>query len=310
MQMPFVLNQASGENWHLYNGDCVDVAKLIPSDSVHLTVTSPPYRSLFTYSNASRDMGNSRTPEEFYKHFRYLINELMRITKPGRIVAIDCMNIPAMKERDGYIGLHDFRGDLIRLFLDAGFIFHSEHCMWKDPLIEAVRTKALGLMHKQLCKDSAMCRAGIPQYLLAFRKPGANEERVFHENGLDYFIGENEPTEGTLQHERWRRYASPVWMDINFGNTLNHKTARGESDERHICPMSMDIIGRGVQLWSNPGDVVFDPFAGVGSTGYVALEMGRKSIGIELKGSYFNQNKKNLESVVLPESTENMTMFV
>ena len=199
------------ENYSIYNGDCVEVIRAIPTDSVHLTMTSPPYKNLYCYSDSPRDLGNCRTSSEFYKHFGYLINELMRITKPGRIVAIDCMNIPAMKERDGYIGLHDFRGDLIRLFIDAGFIFHSEHCMWKDPLIEAVRTKALGLMHKQLCKDSAMCRAGIPQYLLAFRKPGVNEERVFHENGLDYFIGENEPTEGTLQHERWRRYASPVW---------------------------------------------------------------------------------------------------
>lgn len=304
-----VLDQANGENWHLYNGDCVDVAKLIPSNSVGLSIFSPPYSSLYTYSDSTRDMGNSRGDAEFFKHFGFLVNELLRITKPGRIVAVDCMNIPAMKERDGYIGLKDFRGDLIRLFLSYGFIFHSEHCMWKDPLIEAVRTKALGLMHKQLCKDSAMCRAGIPQYLLAFRKPGVNEERVFHENGLDYFIGENEPTEGTLQHERWRRYASPVWMDINFGNTLNHKTAREESDERHICPMSMDIIGRGIQLWSNPGDVIFDPFAGVGSTGYVALEMGRKSIGIELKGSYFKQNKKNLESVVVTKNESDISLF-
>jgi DNA modification methylase len=304
-----VLLQASGENWHLYNGDCVEISKLIPSNSVHLSLFSPPYEGLYVYSDSIRDLGNSRNSGEFLKHFRYLVNEEYRITKPGRIVAVDCMNIPAMKERDGYIGLKDFRGDLIRLFQSAGFIFHSEHCMWKDPLLEAVRTKALGLMHKQLCKDSAMCRAGIPQYLLAFRKPGVNEERVFHENGLDYFIGENEPTEGTLQHERWRRYASPVWMDINFGNTLNHRTARGENDERHICPMSMDIIGRGIQLWSNPNDVVFDPFAGVGSTGYVALEMGRKSIGIELKESYFNQNKKNLESVVANKVESELTLF-
>ena len=176
----------------------------------------------------------------------------------------------------------------------AGFIFHSEHCAWKDPLIEATRTKALGLMHKQLCKDSTRSRSGIPQYLLAFRKDGENPEPVAHQNGLEYFVGENEPVNGTLSHERWRRYASPVWMDINFSNTLNAKAAREAEDERHVCPMALDLIERAIHLWSNPGDVIFDPYSGIGSTGYMAIKTGRKFVGSELKTAYFNQAVKNI----------------
>lgn len=291
-----VLNQASGENWTLWNADCIEVVNSLPENSLHLSIFSPPYASLYTYSNSDRDMGNSANDDQFYEHFDYLIAGLLRATKPGRIVCVDVMNIPAMKERDGYIGLKDFRGDIIAAFRKAGFIFHSEHCAWKDPLIEATRTKALGLMHKQLCKDSSRSRAGIPQYLLAFRKDGENQEPVAHNNGLEYFIGENEPTHGTLSHERWRRYASPVWMDINFSNTLNAKAAREAEDERHVCPMALDLIERAVQLWSNPGDVIFDPYSGVGSTGYVAIKAGRKFVGSELKTAYFNQAAKNIGS--------------
>ena len=291
-----VLNQASGDNWTLWNADCIEVVNSLPENSLHLSIFSPPYASLYTYSNSDRDMGNSSNDGQFYEHFDYLIAGLLRATKPGRIVCVDVMNIPAMKERDGYIGLKDFRGDVIAAFKKAGFIFHSEHCAWKDPLIEATRTKALGLMHKQLCKDSSRSRAGIPQYLLAFRKDGENPEPVAHNNGLEYFVGENEPTHGTLSHERWRRYASPVWMDINFSNTLNAKAAREAEDERHVCPMALDLIERAVQLWSNPGDVIFDPYSGVGSTGYVAIKAGRKFVGSELKTAYFNQAVKNIGS--------------
>lgn len=294
--MNAVLNQQQGDNWTLFNADCVDVVHSLPEDSLHLTVTSPPYCSLYTYSNSDRDMGNSLTDEQFYEHFDYLVSGLFRATKPGRIAVIDCMNVPAMKERDGYIGLKDFRGDLIRAFQKAGFIFHSEHCVWKDPLLEATRTKALGLMHKQLCKDSTRSRAGIPQYLLAFRKDGENLEPVAHIDGLTEFYGNNPPIHGTLSHERWRRYASPVWDDINFSNTLNAKAARENEDERHVCPMALEMIERAVQLWSNPGDVVFDPFSGIGSTGYTAIKMGRKFIGAELKKSYFDQACKNIAS--------------
>lgn len=284
-----------GDDWAMYNADCVDVLESLEANSIGCSVFSPPYLSLYVYSSSPRDLGNSRTDEEFYEHFGFVIANLLRVTKPGRIVAVDCMNVPAMKERDGYIGLKDFRGRLIAEFQAAGFIFHSEHCMWKDPLIEATRTKALGLMHKQLCKDSAMCRAGIPQYLLAFRKPGENKEPIAHQNGLEYFAGDDPPTKGTLSHERWRRYASPVWMDIDFSRTLNKEAARDSDDERHICPMSLDITERALHLWSNPGDVVLSPFAGIGSEGWQALQMGRKFIGVELKPSYYRQAIKNLE---------------
>jgi len=291
-----ILNQAQGDNWTMANGDCIEVLNSLPENSIHLSIFSPPYASLYTYSNSDRDLGNSVNDDQFYEHFAHVVAGLHRVTKPGRIVCVDVMNIPAMKERDGYIGLKDFRGDVIRAFQKAGFIFHSEHCAWKDPLIEATRTKALGLMHKQLCKDSTRSRAGIPQYLLAFRKDGENPEPVAHIDGLTEFCGENPPIHGNLSHERWRRYASPVWMDINFSNTLNAKAARDNEDERHVCPMALDLIERAIQLWSNPGDVVFDPFSGVGSTGYQAIKMGRKFIGSELKQSYFAQACKNIES--------------
>lgn len=292
--MSTVLDQRSGDNWCLWNADCVEVVNSLPENSLHLSIFSPPYASLYTYSNSDRDMGNSASDEQFYEHFDFLIAGLYRATMPGRLVCVDVMNIPAMKERDGFIGLKDFRGDVIRAFQKAGFIFHSEHCAWKDPLIEATRTKALGLMHKQLCKDSTRSRSGIPQYLLAFRKDGENPEPVAHQNGLEYFVGENEPVNGTLSHERWRRYASPVWMDINFSNTLNAKAAREAEDERHVCPMALDLIERAIHLWSNPGDVIFDPYSGIGSTGYMAIKTGRKFIGSELKTAYFNQAVKNI----------------
>ena len=292
--MTTVLNQKHGDNWTVINGDCVEVLAGLPENSIHLSIFSPPYASLYTYSNSDRDLGNSAGDEQFYEHFYHVVAGLHRVTKPGRIVAVDCMNIPAMKERDGYIGVKDFRGDLIRAFQKHGFIFHSEHCVWKDPLLEATRTKALGLMHKQLCKDSTRSRAGIPQYLLAFRKDGENPEPVAHINGLDVFAGENQPTHGNLSHERWRRYASPVWMDINFSNTLNARAARDNEDERHICPMALDLIERAIWLWSNPGDVILDPFAGIGSTGYMAIKLSRKFIGVELKRSYFEQAYRNL----------------
>jgi len=223
-----------------------------------------------------------------------VIQGLMRIMMPGRNVSVDCMNLPAMKSRDGYIGLKDFRGALIAAFIKHGFIYHSEHVIWKDPLIEATRTKAIGLMHKQLCKDSALSRAGLPQYLLTFRKPGVNTEPVAHEHGLTEFIGNDEPTDGNLSHNRWRRYASPVWMDVRSSRTLNYRGGRDDEDERHICPMALDIIERGVELWSNPGDIVFDPFSGIGSTAHCAIKAGRKFAGSELKPSYFNMAVNNL----------------
>lgn len=290
--------QESGENYTVINGDCVEVLSSLAESSIDHSIFSPPYQSLYVYSNSPRDIGNCASDAEFYEHFGYVIDNLFRVVKPGRVVAVDCMNVPAMKERDGYIGLKDFRGDLIREFQKRGFIFHSEHCMWKDPLIEATRTKALGLMHKQLCKDSTMSRAGIPQYLLAFRKPGANASPVAHSTGLEWFAGEDAPRSGNMAHEMWRRYASPVWMDINFQRTLNVQGAREAADERHVCPLALDVIERALQLWTNPGDVVLSPFAGIGSEGHVSLQMGRRFVGVELKESYYRQAARNLQAAL------------
>ena len=269
-----VLNQVVNNNFALYHGDCVDVTKGIPDNSIHYTIFSPPFNSLYTYSNSDRDMGNSKNDEEFYKHFEFLVKELYRITIPGRLVSFHCMQIPLMKERDGVIGLKDFRGDLIRSFQKEGFIYHSEVCIWKNPVVEMQRTKALGLLHKQIKKDSSMCRQGIPDFLITMRKPGENPERIEHTN-------ENFPV------DVWQNYASPVWMDIKQSNTLQKKNARDKKDERHICPLQLEVIQRGIELWSNPGDIVFDPFSGIGSTQYMALRLGRRTIGSELKESYF-----------------------
>lgn len=302
--MKGVINQVVTDNYALYNGDSTEVMTNFPDNSIDLSVYSVPFASLYTYSNSERDLGNCKTMEEFYSHLGFIVAELFRTTKPGRISACHCMNIPAMKERDGYIGLKDFRGDLIRLFQKHGFIFHSEHCIFKDPLLEAVRTKALGLMHKQLCKDSTMSRAGIPDYLLGFRKPGGNEDFVSHIDGLTEFYGEDEPTDGTLSHERWRRYASPVWMDIRMTNTLQYMAARASEDEKHICPMSLDISRRAIQLWSNPGETVLTPFMGIGSEVYSAVELGRMGVGIELKESYFQQSVKNIQTLDGPKQLD------
>jgi DNA modification methylase len=304
--MSKVLAQQSGEAWTMINADCIQVLKTMPDSSVDLSLFSPPYSALYQYSSSTRDLGNSRDDAQFYEHFNYVIAELLRLTRIGRIVAVDVMNLPAMKERDGYIGLKDFRGDVIRAFQSVGFIFHSEHCVWKDPLIEATRTKSLGLLHKQLMKDSAMVRAGIPQYLLAFRRPGQNDKPIAHPDGMDVFYGEDPPTQGNLSHERWRRYTSPVWDDVSPA-TLQKESAREDKDEKHICPMSLDMIERAVWLWSAKGDVVLDPFGGIGSTGYVAVQRGRRFIGVELKSSYYQQAVANLRNA--EAAMEQTTLF-
>ena len=270
-----------GQDWTLHLGDCVDVAREIPDNTIDFSVFSPPFASLYTYSNSDRDMGNCRSYSEFYGHFIFLVKELYRITKPGRLLSFHCMNLQTSKFRDGVIGLHDFRGELVRMFTDEGWIFHSEVCIWKDPVTAMQRTKALGLLHKTIRKDSSMSRQGIPDYLVTMRKPGDNPEPISH-------------THESFPVDKWQRYASPVWMDINPTRTLQFKTARETDDERHICPLQLDVIERAMELWSNPGDLVFSPFTGIGSEGYVAIEMGRRFIGSELKRSYFELAKRNL----------------
>lgn len=290
-------NQVIAENYAIYHGDCIDVVAGLDSDSIHYTIFSPPFASLYTYSDSDRDMGNCISHSEFFTHFNFLIESLFRVTKPGRLVSFHCMNLPTSKTKNGYIGIVDFRGQLIRAFQEQGFIYCSEACIWKDPVIAMQRTKALGLLHKQVVKDSCMSRQGIPDYLVTMRKPGENPERVAGE--LAYFAGEKETFKqtGRLSIDIWQRYASPIWTDINPSNTLQYRSARDHADERHICPLQLDVIERGIQLWSNPGDVVLSPFMGIASEGHVAIKTGRKFIGVELKDSYYRQSAKNLEKI-------------
>ena len=292
-----VIDQYHDEEWSLYHGDSIEVIKGIPDNSLHFSIFSPPFADLYVYSNSLHDMGNSKNNDEFLNHFRFLVKDLYRCMMPGRIVAMHCMNLPAMKSRDGFIGMKDFRGDLIRMFQCEGFIYHSEVCIWKDPVIQMQRTKSIGLLHKQVLKDSTMSRQGLPDYLVMMRKPGDNHEPVSGQ--LSNYAGDVPiPNSGNKSINIWQRYASPVWMDINPNDTLQYRSARDNNDERHICPLQLQVIERAYQLWTNPGDTVLDPFNGIGSSGYVALQTGRKYIGIELKESYYNCAVTNLRNAV------------
>jgi len=270
------LGQTITDRAAIYHGDSCEVLKGLPDASVDYMIYSPPFASLYTYSNSDRDLGNCRSREEFFDHYRFIARELYRILKPGRNLSFHCMNLPSTKERDGFIGIHDFRGELIRAHQADGFLFHSEVCIWKDPVTAMQRTKAIGLLYKQLRKDSCISRQGIPDYLVTMRKPGENPERVTK-------------THESFPVDKWQNYASPVWMDINPSDTLQRESAREDQDERHICPLQLQVIERGIELWTNPNDVVLSPFAGIGSECYVAVKMGRRAIGIELKGSYYKQ---------------------
>jgi len=281
--MTKVINQEFGQNWTAIHGDCVEVVAGLPDNSIHYSIFSPPFASLYTYSASDRDMGNCRDADTFYKHFVFLVKDMFRAMMPGRLVSFHCMNLPVSKERDGFIGIRDFRGDLIRMFQDAGFIYHSEVCIWKDPVTAMQRTKALGLLHKTIRKDSSMSRQGIPDYLVTMRKPGENPEPISH-------------TPEEFPVSLWQRYASPVWMDINPSDTLQKESAREQADERHVCPLQLQVIQRGLELWSNPGDIVLSPFMGIGSEGFQAIKMGRRFVGAELKASYFQQSCRNLRS--------------
>lgn len=279
-----VIDQVTTDKYAIYHGDCCEVMRGIPSDSVHYSVFSPPFASLYTYSDSPRDIGNVADDDEFFAHMVYVVAELYRVIKPGRLVSFHCMDLPLSKERHGVIGLRDFRGALIRAFEAAGFVLHSQVVIWKDPVTAMQRTKAIGLLYKQLRKDSAMSRQGIPDYLVTMRKPGVNDEPVAHD-AADYPV------------DLWQRVASPVWMDINPSDTLQYRSARDNEDERHICPLQLDVIRRAVNLWTNPGDVVLSPFGGIGSEGYVAVEMGRRYVGVELKASYYRQMAANMAHI-------------
>jgi len=282
-----VMDSCIDERFAAYNGDCVEVLRGLPDESIGYSIFSPPFSSLYTYSNSPRDLGNVRDDAEFFEHFRYVVRELYRVAKPGRLCSFHCMLLPSSKTMHGYIGLRDFRGDLIRAFVAEGWIHHSEVVIWKDPVTAMQRTKALGLLHKQIKKDSCMSRQGIPDYLVTMRKPGdqAVEDRVTHTG-----IGHD------LSVDEWQRLASPVWMDINPSETLQKESARENEDERHICPLQLEVIRRGLKLWSKAGDTVLSPFMGIGSEGYVAIEMGRRFVGAELKASYYKQAVANLKT--------------
>ena len=274
------IDQVVTDRYTAIHGDCVEAIKGLPDACIGYSIFSPPFASLYTYSNSPRDMGNVRNDAEFFAHFDYLVAELRRVMMPGRDVSFHCMDLPASKERDGYIGLKDFPGELLRAFQRHGFIFHSKVTIWKGPVTAMQRTKALGLLHKSVRENSAMCRQGIPDYLITVRTPGEQAQRVTH---TDYPV------------ELWQKVASPVWMDINPSDTLQYRSAREHDDERHICPLQLEVIRRGIQLWTNPGDIVLSPFMGIGSEGFVALELSRKFVGVELKKSYYEQATRNLD---------------
>ncbi len=283
-----------GARWHMEHGDCVEKVAELPTHSVDYSVFSPPFASLYTYSDSDRDMGNCVDHHEFFAHFRFLAEQLVRVVKPGRLVSQHCMLLPTSKVRDGVIGLYDFRGDLIRAMQNVGFVFHSEVVIWKDPVTAMQRTKALGLLHKTIRKDSSMSRQGIPDYVVTMRAPGENAEPISHSK-------EDFPV------SLWQKWASPIWSDIDPSDTLQRTSVREDDDERHICPLQLEVIRRCVALWSNPDDIVLSPFAGIGSEGYEALRWGRRFYGIELKQTYFDQACANLRDVVLEKNQ--MEMF-
>jgi len=275
------LNQEIADNYAIYNADCVDLISTLPDESIDYSVYSPPFKSLYVYSDNNEDMGNSKDSDEFWNHYRFLIREHFRTIKPGRLVSVHCMNLPTTKVNDGFIGLNDFRGEIIQEFIKAGFIYHSEVAIWKDPVVAMQRTKALGLLHKQIKKDSSRSRMGLPDYVVTFKKPGENANPITH-TPEDFPVSE------------WQKIASPIWMDIRQSDTLQYRTAKDNDDVKHIAPLQLEVIERCLKLWSNPGDLVFSPFTGIGSEGYMSVKMGRRFVGSELKKSYYDVAVKNL----------------
>ena len=304
---------ATGKNWRLYLGDCVERIHEIPDDSVHFSVYSPPFSNLYIYTDTPQDMGNTTNDEEFFKHYSYLLPEILRITKPGRLTAVHCKDLPMYMNRDGAAGLRDFPGMIVRAHEQAGWVFHSRVTIWKDPVIEMQRTKNHGLLWKNFSDRGEVVRQGMADYLLIFRKwaPEMEDKQVSNRPQPGQYHGENPPkswdSERDYSIQVWQKYASPVWFDINQTNVLNIQMARTNEDEKHICPLQLDVIDRAVEIWTNPGDVVFSPFAGIGSEGYQSLKLDRKFIGIELKESYWNVAVRHLK---LAESEKNqITLF-
>lgn len=298
------VDQVVTDQYAIYQGDSCDIIRAIPGDSIDFGIHSPPFEGLYKFSNYDRDISNNDGPQ-FWEHYAFLISELLRVTKPGRLHSVHVMQLPMSKIRHGNIGMRDFRGEVIRAYEDAGWIFHSEVCIWKDPVVAQQRTKSIRLLHKQIVKDSTISGQGLADYVVTFRKPGENAEPV--SGCFDEWHGEGDgpdpakfttPTDGRNWYsiEVWQRYASPVWTDINQTRTLQYRGGRDEKDEQHISPLQLDVIERCIDLWSNPNDTVLTPFLGIGSEVFCAVQMGRKGLGIELKPSYFGQAKRNLEN--------------
>lgn len=283
------IDAQSGEGWTLYHGDCVRVVSALEDESIGLSVFSPPFSNLYIYSDYLEDMGNCANHDEFFQHFSYLIEQLYRVTKFGRLCAVHCNDQTRQKGVEGVCGIYDFPGDIVRAFEKKGWTFHSRVTIWKDPVIEMQRTKNIGLLHKQLKKDSCASRMGRPDYVLVFRKNSPGEANY------------PDPVSHTADEfpvDQWQQWASPVWMDVRQTNVLQYQDAKDNEDERHICPLQLDVIERCITLWSNPGDLVLSPFAGIGSEGYQALKMGRRFVGAELKDSYFEVAVRNLQAAV------------
>ncbi len=289
------------ENYHVINGDCVQESSKLDDNSADLCVFSPPFAELYVYSDKPEDMGNVKNYEQFEEHFQFLIPQIKRVLKNGRICAVHCMDLPIQKGKEGFIGLRDFSGMLIKWFTDQGFIYHAKTTIWKNPVTEMQRTKALGLLHKTIKKDSSMSRVGIPDYVLFFRNEGENEVPITHQS-----TDETKPD--YLPVDLWQKYASPVWMDVDYKRTLQYRSARDGNDEKHICPLQLDTIERIIHLYSNEGEVVFSPFGGIGSEGFQAIKMGRKSISIELKESYYAKNLINHRDITKEKNTV-LTLF-
>lgn len=277
------LMDAHGESWTAYHGDCVPVIAQLPDNSVGFSIYSPPFSNLFVYSDSLADMGNSASDAEFMTQYGFLLRDLARVTKPGRLSAVHCSDLPLTKWKDGMIGIKDLSGDIIRAHQDAGWVLHSRVTIWKCPVVEMTRTKALGLLYKQLQKDSTRSRQGMADYLLVFRAPGENAEPVGQDSSR-------------FPVEQWQQWASPVWMDIRQTNTLNVAVAREDADEKHLCPLQLDLIERCLVMWSNKGDVVLSPFMGIGSEGVMSLRHKRKFVGVELKEAYWRQAVKHMEN--------------
>lgn len=279
-----VIAQEASERFVAYNADCVEVTAALPEASTGFSIYSPPFSHLFIYSDSERDMGNVKNDDEFFAQYGFLCRELRRVTKPGRLTAVHCSDLPRSKATYGEISIYDMPGDIIRAHLDAGWTYHSRITIWKDPVVEMQRTKALGLLYKQLQKDACRSRQGLPDYLLVFRNT-PDDEKTSDKVGQDA---------SRFPVDQWQRWASPVWMDVNQTNVLNVQAAREDKDEKHLCPLQLDLIERAIHLWSNPGDTVLSPFMGIGSEGVVAIKAGRRFVGIELKPAYFKQAIRNL----------------